>query len=491
MTSSHVSPQAAAQELLRRRQARSTLLSFTEYTYPTYKAEHFHHFVADTLDKVVSGEIDRLMLFAPPQHGKTELVSVRLPAYWFGKRPDEPIILTSYAASLAYRNSRHARNALESDEYRKLFPAIETNRQSRAVDHWEIAEHRGGLVAAGVGGPITGYGAMLGIIDDPFENWAQAQSETYRERVWEWWRATFRTRIWEGGAIILIMTRWHEDDLAGRLLRQDPDRWHVLRFPAIAETQEERDLRNKRMNLLEGEADPLGREPGEPLCPQRFSRETLEETRKDVGSRAWTAQYDGAPTRPEGNRFKRAWFPIVNAAPTAARRVRYWDKAGTAEAGAFTAGVLMAMTSDRIFYIDDVVRGQWSALERETTIKQTAQVDSLRYGDQIVVWVEQEPGSGGKESAESTIRNLAGFSVRADRPTGNKDIRLEPFAAQAEAMNVKLVRGPWNGNYIEEMCAIPNSRYRDQGDATAGAFNKLALHSDEPGEVERDTIEMW
>ena len=327
-------------------------------------------------------------------------------------------------------------------------------------------------MAAGVGGPITGHGARLGIIDDPFENWEQAQSPTIRDKVWEWWRTTFRTRIWEDGAIVLIMTRWHEDDLAGRLLREQADRWAVLRLPALAETQEERDENDRRLGLPTGRLDPLGRRPGEPLCPKRFSLEALEEIRRDVGPLAWAAEYQGVPRAPEGNRFKRHWFPIVDAAPVQARRVRYWDKAGTAGGGAYTAGVLMA-EAEGIYYIEDVVRGQWSAGQREQVIRQTAELDRQKYGNTVQIWIEQEPGSGGKESAENTIRNLAGFPVFADRVTGDKDIRLEPFAAQAEAGNVRLVRGPWNGVYIEELCAIPNGPYRDQADATAGAFNRL------------------
>lgn len=434
------------------------MLHFTKYTFPQYKAEAFHRYVADVLDKVVRGEIDRLMLFAPPQHGKSELVSVRLPAFWLGKRPDDPIILTSYAASLAYRNSRYARRIVESEEYQKLFPGTRTSSESRAVDRWEIANHRGALVAAGVGGPITGHGAALGIIDDPIENWEQAQSLTYRDRAWEWYRTTFRTRIWEGGAIVLIMTRWHEDDLAARILAQDKNRWTVLRFPALSE----------------GKDDLLSREKGEPLCPQRFSKEALLEIKRDVGSLAWAAEYQGRPTAPEGNRFKRSWFPIVDAGPAQARRARYWDKAATAGGGAYTVGLLMAITAEGEIYIEDVVRGQWSAFEREKIIKQTAILDRERYG-LVHIWIEQEPGSGGKESALLTIRNLAGFPVHVDRPSGDKDTRLEPFAAQAEAGNVKLVRGEWNAAYIDEMCAIPHGQYRDQADATAGAFNKLAL----------------
>lgn len=419
------------------------------------------------------------MIFAPPQHGKSELVSVRFPAYWLGRRPNDPVILASYGADLAYSKSRQARAIVESSEYIDLFPDLRTRRDSRAVDHWELqSPARGGMLAAGVGGPITGHGARLGVIDDPFENWEQAQSQTIRDKVWEWWRTTYRTRIWEDGCIILIMTRWHEDDLAGRLLAEQGGQWTVLRLPAVAETQAERDTNNQRLGLPTGCPDPLGRAPGDPLCPQRYSKEALEALQKDVGSLGWTAEYQGAPRLPEGNRFRRAWFPIVDAAPHYAQRIRYWDKAGTADAGAYTSGVLVARSADGITYIEDVVRGQWSSGERNRVMKQTADLDRQTYDNAVVIWHEQEPGSGGKESAEATNRDLAAYPVFADKVTGSKDVRIEPFAAQAEAGNVRLVRGKWNGAYIDELCAIPNGRYRDQADATAGAFNHLALQAE-------------
>lgn len=461
--------QLAAEELLRRREARQGLLAFTQYTMPQYRADPFHAMVAATLDRVIDGEIRRLMIFAPPQHGKSELVSVRLPAMWLGRRPDDPIILASYGAALAERKSRAARDVVESGDYARLFPGIHTRQDSRSVQFWCLAGHRGSMLAVGVGGPITGQGAMLGIIDDPFENWEQAQSLTIRNKTWEWWRGTYRTRIWEDGAIVLIMTRWHEDDLAGRLLMDQGDQWTVLRFPALAESQEKRDMVNRRMGLSAGEPDPLGREPGEPLAPSRYSRQALDSIRVDVGSMVWSAEYQGAPTLPEGNRFKREWFQIVDRAPTDARRIRYWDKAATEGAGAFTAGVLLA-EKDGIYWVEDVVRGQWSSYNRRQIMLQTAQRD----GREVRIVIEQEPGSSGKDSVQSEIRMLRGFAVFADRPTGAKDVRLEPFAAQAEAGNVRLVRGAWNGAYWEELTAIPNGPYRDQADATAGAFNQLA-----------------
>jgi predicted phage terminase large subunit-like protein len=478
-----ISEAEAAKELLARRRARSCLIGFTQYTFPQYKADPVHELIASALDKVVEGLTKRLMIFAPPQHGKSQLTSRQLPAYWLAKRPDDPVILASYGADLAETHSREARFIVESTEFSALFgklatidAPIETREDSRAVNHWLLAPpFRGGMKAVGVGGPVTGHGARLGIIDDPFQNWEQAQSETYRNRAWEWYRATFRTRIWEGGAIVLIMTRWHEDDLAGRLLKDQPGDWTVLRLPAIAETQEERDRNNKDMGLPEGEPDPLGREPGEALAPSRYSKNELELISKESGPMVWGAEYQAAPKAPEGNRFKRAWFSqMVNAVPHFAKRIRYWDKAGTAGGGAYTAGVLLAQF-DGITYVENVVRGQWSSHEREQIIKQTAELDAQKYGKYTVhIYIEKEGGSGGKESAENTIRNLSGFPIYADLPTGSKDVRLEPFAAQAEAGNIRLIRGLWNSDYIEEFVAIPNGRYRDQADATAGAFNKFS-----------------
>lgn len=473
MLTIQLSPQAAAAELLARRKARSSLMDFTRYTYHRYISEPAHALIAATLNQLVTGEVKRLMIFAPPQHGKSELTSVRLPAFWLGKRPDDPVILTSYGASLAESKSRQVRDIVESGEYSTIFPGVSTRKDSRAVDRWQIAGRRGTLLAVGVGGPITGHGALLGIIDDPFENWEQAQSQTIRDKVWEWYRTTFRTRIWEGGAIVLIMTRWNEDDLAGRLLQEQADRWAVLRLPAIAESQTERDDNNKRLGLPLGQPDPLNRQPGEPLTPQRFSLQSLLELKTDVGSLGWAAEYQGTPRRPDGNRFKRAWFQIVEAAPRQARRVRYWDKAGTEDGGAFTVGVLMALSGDGIFYVEDVVRGQWSVHERERVIKQTAEVDSYR--GFVEIWEEQEPGSGGKDSAMLTVQNLAGYAVYRDRVTGSKEVRAEPFAAQAEAGNVRLVRGEWNGGYIERVTAFPNGQYKDEVDSSSGALNKLKL----------------
>jgi len=455
----------------RRELARRELIAFTQWTYPQYRAEAAHGLIAATLERVLRGEINRLMVFAPPQHGKSELVSRRFPPFWLAHRPDDPIILTSYGASLAESHSSDARATVESDLFYELFRGIETRRDSRAKQQWRIARRRGGLLAVGVGGPVVGHGAYLGIIDDPFENWAGAQSLTTRNYVWEWWRGTFRTRIWERGAIILVCTRWHEDDLAGRLLSDQAVAWTVLRLPATAETQAERDENARLLGQPLGIADPLGRAPGEALCPQRFSAAALSDIKRDVGGLVWASEYQGVPRPAEGNLFKRAWFAgrLVDAVPVDAQRARYWDKAATAQGGDFTAGVLVARHAG-LTYIEDVVRGQWSAFERERVMQQTAETD----GRGVTVYVEQEGGSGGRESAEATIRNLAGYTVRADHPSGDKFVRAQPFSAQCEAGQVYLKRGAWNAAYLDELTAFPNASHDDQVDATSGAFNKLA-----------------
>lgn len=479
-TSLSVSPAEAASEVLRRRRARRELLAFTQYTYAQYRADEVHVLIARALDGVVDGSVRRLMIFAPPQHGKSELVSVRLPAFWLGRRPDDPVVLASYGADLAESKSRQARDVVASEEYQALFGdlapsemAVSLRADSRSVRRWQLEGRRGAMLAVGVGGPITGHGAQLGIIDDPVENWEQAQSVTYRDRAWEWYRGTFRPRIWESGAIVLIMTRWHEDDLAGRLLSEQPGQWRVVRLPALAESQEQRDDAARRMGLALGEPDPLGRAAGEALAPRRYSAAALLELKTDTGSVVFSAEYQGDPRAPEGNRFKRDWFPIVDGAPAQAERVRYWDMAAsTAKKAKRTAGVLLARAGG-VVYVEDVVLGQWSPAKRNEVVLQVAELDALRYGDGVKVRIEQEPGSSGIDAIDALIELLSGFAVAGDKATGDKDVRLEPFAAQAEAKNVRLVRGAWNGEYIEEMCAVPNGFYRDQADATAGAFNQM------------------
>jgi predicted phage terminase large subunit-like protein len=331
---------------------------------------------------------------------------------------------------------------------------LDLSPDREAVEEWETTAG-GTLRAVGVGAGVTGHGAQLMMIDDPVQNREEADSLVYRDRVWDWYTNDLYTRLEPNGAIVAIMARWHEDDLAGRILASsDGPNWEVIRLPAEAE-----------------ESDPLGRPIGEPLWPERFTADELAD-RKLVLGRDYYALYQQRPQPREGEMFKRAWFEIVDAVPADAQRVRYQDKAGTSGGGAFTSEVLIA-ASKGIYYIEDVQRGQWGAAEREAHFRQSAELDR-QAGKSVRYWTEQEPGSGGKESAEATIRNMAGFMIRADKVTGSKELRAEPMAAQAMAGNVKIVRGPWNAAFLDEITSFPSGMLRDQVDAASGAFNKLS-----------------
>lgn len=471
-----VSPEKAAAELLSRRKARSNLLDFTRYTMPEYDTNWHHELVAEHLDRFVSGEIKRLMIFEPPRSGKSEQVSRRLPAFILGRNPNASIIAASYGADLAARMNRDVQRIMDSPEYIRLFPntrlfgknirTVADGSWLRNSDMFEVVEYKGTYLGSGVGGALTGHGGHFLICDDPIKNRQEANSKTMRDAVWDWYISTFRTRLAPGGGILLTVTRWHKEDIAGRLLalaESEPkaDQWTVISLPAISE--EPIPAYDRRIC------------PGLALWPGRFDERELEATRLSLGSYEWSSLYQQRPRPLEGGMFKRHWFgEPTGVVPKQAQRVRYWDKAGTESVDAdYSAGVLMARTIDGEFYVESVIRGQWSALQRETVIKQTAIADTESYGF-VTIWVEQEPGSGGKESAEATVRNLAGFVVKTERVSGDKETRAMPFSAQCEAGNVSIATGAWNIAYLDELTDFPNGKNDDQVDASSGAFNKLA-----------------
>jgi predicted phage terminase large subunit-like protein len=408
------------------------------------------------LDLVTRGDIRKIMFFMPPRHSKTEHVTVRYTSWRLEKDPTLPVILGAYNQIVANRFSRKIRRIVK--------PRIALNPERAAVGEWETMLG-GGLRAAGVGAGITGMGARLILIDDPVKNRKEAESEAYQETVWEWYKSDLYTRQNPGGcAFILQMTRWAELDLAGRILNsEDAPNWVVIRYPAEAE-----------------ENDPLGRKVGEPLCPELWPIYELRSFRIVLGERNYQALYQQNPVPPDGNKFKRQWFGIVEAAPVEAYRVRFWDKAASENQGDFSAGVLIACTKEGLFYIEDCVSGQWSDLDRDKIIKQTAQLDAKKYGNVVQVWGEQEPSASGKDAARAFIRNLAGFPVHAEVSSGSKEVRAQGMAAQAEAGNVKIVSGEWNERFLKVACAFPNGATDDEIDAACLAFNKLVEMSNKP-----------
>jgi predicted phage terminase large subunit-like protein len=323
----------------------------------------------------------------------------------------------------------------------------------------EYVGHRGLFRNTTIEGQITGQGLDIGIVDDPIKGRAEANNKAVREKTWGWFTDDFFTRFSDSAGLLMIMTRWHLDDPVGRFIERFPEA-KILRYPAIAEE------------------DETNRRKGEALFPQHKSLSFLMERKAMMTQAGWESEYQQNPLTVGGGMFPIEKFKLV---PTLnpgeiKRSVRYWDKAGTADGGAFTVGVRMHWLHDGRFVVDDVRRGQWSALDREKVIKITAKVDRQAFPNHSI-WVEQEPGSSGRESVDATIRMLAGWNVKGDRVTGNKEDRAQPYAAQVQAGNVLLLDREWNRAFVDEHETFPAGKYKDQVDAAAGAFNKLTTGS--------------
>lgn len=419
---------------------------------------NYQLYIQRYLQQITDGQLRRLMLFVPPRHGKSEMVTVRYPIYRMEREPSTRVIIGAYNQTLAEKFSRKSRKIARE--------RVSISYERKAAEDWETVEG-GGLRAVGVGGGITGQGGNLIIIDDPVKNRKEASSKVYRDGVYDWYTDDLYTRLEPGGAIILIMTRWHEDDLAGRILAsEDGPNWTVIKLPAEAEPN-----------------DPLGRQPGEALNPARYPLPELAKIRRVLG-KSYYALYQQRPMEQEGDIFKRSWFePIRELPPRFQAVARYWDKASTKDGGDYTAGVLMGRSGDN-YYVIDMVRGQWSTGARDTKILETADADSKLFGQQVVNVFEQEPGSSGVDVVRAMARLLAGYTVKADKVTGDKKLRAEPFASQAEFGFVKVFRGRWFDEWIDEVTSFPNGAHDDVVDASSGAFNAIVSHGSTTEDVQ-------
>lgn len=476
--------------------AADDLLLYTKHTFPSYKDDKFHKHLTRRLTEIVnSGEPHRVMIFAPPQTGKSEIVSTRLPGYWLGHNPELPIGLVSYAAPLAYRNSRLSRAVVQSPAYEDMFPAIRVDPDNNRVTDWHLAGHKGFCMAVGVGGPITGHGFGAIVVDDPIENWAAAQSETLRESTWDWWNGTLKTRLWEGYSIFFMMTRWHEDDIAGRILDQEGrieegGKWEVLSYTALCE---------------EPETDILGREYGEALAPSRFSAEYMRSLRDEMVPQVWSAEYMQNPLPPTGDFFKIGRIDIVESVPVGMCRiiqgvpvslqqpaVRYWDFAATEKKVSkrdpdATSGTLMAQANsetDKRFYVLDNINVRFGPDQVEALVVQTAKLD----GPKVRIRIEQEPGASGVMVINHYKKLLAGYDVEGVPSSGDKRMKAGPYATQVNIGNVVFLKAEWNKPVLAEMGNFPHARHDDDVDSGAGAFNDLTLGGDQWRDVEFKSV---
>lgn len=297
-----VSKVEAAEELLKRRKARTNLLDFTTYTKSNFNVNWHHELLCEKLDAFVNGDIRRLIISIPPRHGKTELVSRRLPAYLFGKKPDAQIIACSYGADLAQHNNRDVQRIIVSKEYHTIFPETSLSESNvrktaqgnylRNSDTFEVVGYTGAYNCSGIGGAITGKGMNYGIVDDYHKNREEAESPTMREKIWDWYQDVFSTREEGEGSILITATRWHKDDLIGRLLQkavEDPeaDQWEVITLPALSE--EKLAPYDKRTG------------PEQPLWPWKFSFQWMKKKRANLTIYSWLSLYQQNPVAVSGN----------------------------------------------------------------------------------------------------------------------------------------------------------------------------------------------
>lgn len=492
-------------ELTQRKLAEREFYDFCHYVEPNYPEAAHLELLCEKLQQVEryvasGGEegIGRLMVFMPPRHWKSSSCSVLFPPWFLGHLPEKRVILTSYGGNLAMGFSRRARNTIRSDRYRAVFgdrsgnPVVTLSDDSRSVENWDLEGHAGGASAAGVGGAITGKGAHLFIIDDPHKNRAEAESEATRRAVQQWWSADAQSRLEKGAAVVLILTRWHPDDLAGYLIKEmvdneDADQWEILCLPAIAEPWAQEFDREEFVKALRAGwwrgVDPLGRAPGEPLWPEEFSLEMLESRKANTIGYDWVAIYAQRPRRLEGNLIKANAIQVIDAAdvPPEVRWVRYWDlSVGRSERAHGLAGAKCGRDSQKRFYIADVreLRPPWSEA-RGSIVRAMLDDDAA-----VVQGIEV---AGQQDGYYQDFRDDECLQLRSIVPVNPKEIgdkvaRAQLWATRIEDKLVYQVRGPWNDAFIEQCVGFPNGVADDMVDAVSGAWQML------PGYVGWDDV---
>lgn len=403
---------------------------------------------------VAAGVLDRVAIHMPPRHGKSWLCSRYLPAWFLMHFPSKRVILTSYEATYAASWGDQVREVVKRCGH---LTGVGIREDRSARDNWQVAGHEGGMVTAGAGGPITGMGADLLVIDDPFKNAEEAMSPTIRQKIWDWFVSTAYTRLEPGGRVVIIQTRWHEDDLIGRVLKMPAERWHNINLAALAEP-----------------GDPMRRKEGEALWPERYDAAALSRIRAaDPTGYWWSAMYQGRPAPMGGGMFKRQWFRYAekNGSPDlfklgdagwrnvqSARRFLTVDlAASTKETGDYTVIMAWAMFGEVLLLLD-VMRAR---LEGPDILPQIALM--LNRHSAAEAWIE-------KIGFQATIIQggaRLGLPVRELRPDKDKATRAAPMAAAMANAKVWFAPGAWHGDLEAELLSFPAGAHDDQVDAFA------------------------
>lgn len=414
-----------------------------------------------------------LVINIPPGTTKSTICSVMFPAWVWTRMPHAKIIGASYSLiPVASDLSRKNRDIVASEKYKRFFSIDGVDGEGGSLDlredqktkHYFINSKQGMRYAVGVSGSVTGMHGHFLIVDDPIDPiGARSEAEIRSTNTWLFETLYNRKTNKMVTPVILIMQRLHVEDPTAAMLERLKGKVKYICLPA----EWSADINPPELMEHYKQSNGL-------LDPIRLNREVLE-GEKMTGQYYYAGQFMQSPIPESGGMFdtKKLNFASLNPNVRIVRKVRFWDKAATPDDGCYTVGVLMGeekRDNGSHYWVMDVVRGQWRSDIREQIIRQTAEKDGLG----VEIWIEQEPGSGGKESAENTIRNLAGFRVKAEKPTGDKVERADPFSAQVNGGNVTINLAGWNKDYVDEMKFFgPTCKYKDQIDASSGAFNKL------------------
>lgn len=389
-------------------------------------------------------------------------------------------ITVSYSSSLSLESAEKSRDLIRSDRFQAIYPELEIKDDKDRIGNFRVSKkvqyavgrvprvfHGGNRFSTSIGATVTGFHGHFLIWDDPL-NPEQAHSKVQLETANRWIEQTLSTRKIDKqvSVTIGIMQRLHEDDVTGHLLSKPSLKIRHICLPGeILHYRDQVQPQSLVARYVDGLLDPV-----------RLPLSALEELETRLGQYGYAGQVGQRPTAPGGGMFKVDHFQYMDRLPEwkeFIHTVRYWDKAGTKEqagtSACYTVGVKMSLLTGNRILVWDVKRGRWSSEEREEIILQTARAD----GRGVFIFHEQEPGSGGKQSAEMTDQNLIGFSSRADLPHGDKIYRADPLSVQVNRGNVYLLRGEWNREFIEEYRYFPRSKFKDQVDAGSGAFDKL------------------
>lgn len=450
--------------MLRRRKIRASLTDWARHC--GFEPARHHLLLIEKLEAVARGEIKRLMVFMPPGSAKSTYVSLLFSIWWMALNPGKHVLAASYSADLAERWSRKVR-ALAAEHGPTLGVSLDPDMQ--AVQHWGLTSS-GEYRAAGVGGSITGFRAWLGIIDDMVKNREEADSETMRERTWDWFVADYETRLVPDAPLIVIGTRWHDDDGYGRILRRASEigeHWEVVKLPAFATTD-----------------DPLGRAPGEPLWPEWQNAEALAMERARKGPREWAALYQQEPTPEGGLYFEREWLVLKDAPPRQSLRILgASDYAVTEGGGDYTVHWVGGLDEDGQLHLLDLYRKQSTADEWVDAFK------SMVLTWKPVAWGEEQAlilKSVGpfldrrmKEQPRAFVRRV-GFPPVKDKPTRARTLQ----AMMADNKIVISPDKPWLADFVAEMMSFPAGQHDDMIDALA-ILAQLAQDQSRPAKDKR------